>query len=118
MMRIINPKIINAALGISIVCVSVFVAIIAHADVRGKLDLRTKQIEDMIAEHRVIVYRNHNTLMSNEQRLIKITLDQNKVLDQIAANSGTIQKLVATNQEILGDLKTALDRLNRSSPHP
>lgn len=117
-MRIINPKIINAALGISIVCVSVFVAIIAHADVRGKLDLRTKQIEDMIAEHRAIVYRNHDTLMSNEQKLIKITLDQNKVLDQIVDNAGAIQTLVGTNQEILRDLRSALDGLNRSSPHP
>lgn len=106
-MRIINQKIINAALGIAIVSVSVFVAIIAHADVKNKLDYRTKQIEDMIAEHRVIVYRNHNTLMSNEQRLITLTLNQNRVLDQIVDNSRKIQALVASNQEILKDLKSA-----------
>lgn len=117
-MRAINPKIVSAALGISIVCISVFIAILAHADVKTKLDLRTKQIEDMITEHRAIVYRNHDTLMSNEQRLIKITLDQNKVLDQIVANAGAIQTLVGTNQEILRDLKSALNGLNRSSPHP
>ena len=114
-MKIINPKIINAALGISVVCVSVFIAIIAHADVRGKLDVRTKQIEDMIAEHRAIVYRNHDTLMSNERRLIQITLDQNKTLDQIVDNSRKIQALVESNREILRDMKSVL--AGKQSPH-